>query len=52
MGEIGLVPTAGAVAGALEAFDGIRRYTLPMKDSAAAKAMGVGKLKGDRSRFR
>lgn len=52
VGEIGLVPTAGAVAGALEAFDGIRRYTLPMKDSAAAKAMGVGKLKGDRSRFR
>ena len=52
VGEIGLVPTAGAVAGALEAFDGIRRYTLPMKDSAAAKALGVGKLKGDRSRFR
>jgi xanthine dehydrogenase molybdenum-binding subunit len=52
VGEIGLVPTAGAVAGALEAFDGVRRYTLPMKDSAAAKAMSVGKLKGDRSRFR
>ncbi|MCZ6727271.1 MAG: selenium-dependent xanthine dehydrogenase, partial [Acidobacteria bacterium] len=33
VGEIGLVPTAGAVAGALEAFDGIRRYDLPMKDS-------------------
>jgi selenium-dependent xanthine dehydrogenase len=52
VGEIGLVPTAGAVAGALEAFDGIRRTTLPMKDSAAAKAMSVGKLKGDRANWR
>jgi selenium-dependent xanthine dehydrogenase len=43
VGEIGLVPTAAAVAGALEAFDGIRRYTLPMKDSPAARAMSVGK---------
>jgi xanthine dehydrogenase molybdenum-binding subunit len=42
VGEIGLVPTAAAVAGALEAFDGIRRYTLPMRDSAAARAMSVG----------
>jgi xanthine dehydrogenase molybdenum-binding subunit len=39
VGEIGLVPTAGAVAGALYKFDGIRRYTLPMKDSSAAKAI-------------
>ena len=31
IGEIGLVPTAGAVANALYAFDGIRRYKLPMK---------------------
>ena len=46
VGEIGLVPTAGAVAGALEAFDGIRRYTLPMKDSPAAQAMSVGASKG------
>jgi CO/xanthine dehydrogenase Mo-binding subunit len=45
VGEIGLVPTAAAVAGALEAFDGIRRYTLPMKDSPAARAMSVGKKK-------
>jgi xanthine dehydrogenase molybdenum-binding subunit len=45
VGEIGLVPTAGAVAGALEAFDGVRRTTLPMKDSPAARAMGVGKGK-------
>jgi len=39
VGEIGLVPTAAAVASALEAFDGIRRTTLPMKDSPAARAM-------------
>ncbi|HRC55648.1 MAG TPA: molybdopterin-dependent oxidoreductase, partial [Kofleriaceae bacterium] len=45
VGEIGLVPTAGAVAGALAAFDGIRRYQLPMKDSPASRAMSVGKLK-------
>ncbi len=45
VGEIGLVPTAPAVAGALEAFDGIRRYVLPMKDSAAAKATGVGRIR-------
>ncbi len=38
IGEAALVPTAGAVAGALYAFDGIRRTTLPMKDSAAAVA--------------
>ncbi|MFQ5505293.1 MAG: selenium-dependent xanthine dehydrogenase, partial [Planctomycetota bacterium] len=45
VGEIGLVPTAGAVAGALAAFDGVRRRTLPMKDSAAARAMRVGRIK-------
>jgi selenium-dependent xanthine dehydrogenase len=45
VGEIGLVPTASAVAGALEAFDGIRRYTLPMKDSPAARAMSVGRIR-------
>jgi xanthine dehydrogenase molybdenum-binding subunit len=37
VGEIGLVPTAGAVANALYRFDGIRRYALPMRDSAAAR---------------
>jgi xanthine dehydrogenase molybdenum-binding subunit len=42
VGEIGLVPTAAAVAGALDAFDGIRRRTLPMRDSPAARAMSVG----------
>ena len=39
VGEIGLVPTAGAVAGALYKFDGIRRFKLPMKDSPAARAI-------------
>ena len=38
VGEIALVPTAGAVAGALHAFDGVRRTRLPMKDSPAARA--------------
>ncbi len=38
VGEAALVPTAAAVAGALYAFDGIRRTTLPMKDSPAALA--------------
>lgn len=31
LGEIGLVPTAAAVGNALCQFDGIRRYSLPMK---------------------
>lgn len=31
VGEIGLVPTAAAVANALYQFDGVRRYRLPMK---------------------
>ena len=35
-GEIGLVPTAGAVAAALYSYDGIRRTSLPMQDSPAA----------------
>ncbi|MHB8873375.1 MAG: selenium-dependent xanthine dehydrogenase [Myxococcaceae bacterium] len=43
VGEIGLVPTAGAVANALYRFDGIRRTSLPMKQSPAAKAMSVGR---------
>ncbi len=45
VGEIGLVPTAGAVAGALYAHDGVRRFRLPMKDSPAGKAISVGKIK-------
>ncbi|MBI5837701.1 MAG: selenium-dependent xanthine dehydrogenase [Candidatus Eisenbacteria bacterium] len=44
LGEIGLVPTAAAVAGALEAFDGVRRTVLPMKDSPAGRAMSVGRI--------
>ncbi len=36
VGEIGLLPTAPAVAAALYRHDGQRRLTLPMKDSAAA----------------
>ncbi|MBI4576839.1 MAG: selenium-dependent xanthine dehydrogenase [Planctomycetes bacterium] len=53
VGEIGLVPTAGAVAGALEAYDGVRRYTLPMKDSPAARALSVGRIRstGDPARW-
>jgi hypothetical protein len=35
-GEIGLVPTAGAVAGALYSFDRIRRVRLPLDDAPAA----------------
>ncbi len=46
VGEIGLVPTAAAVAGALARFDGVRRTTLPMKDSPAARALSVGKIRG------
>jgi selenium-dependent xanthine dehydrogenase len=38
VGEIGLVPTASAAAGALRQFDGTWRTRLPMKDSAAARA--------------
>ena len=37
VGEIGLVPTAGAVAAALHAFDGVWRRSLPMSDSPAAR---------------
>jgi xanthine dehydrogenase molybdenum-binding subunit len=34
VGEIGNIPTAGAVANALYQFDGIRRYELPMRKKA------------------
>ncbi|MEW6209385.1 MAG: selenium-dependent xanthine dehydrogenase [Acidobacteriota bacterium] len=43
VGEIGLVPTAPAVANALYKYDGIRRFTLPMKDSPAARAIRGGR---------
>jgi len=36
VGEIGCVATAGAVAGALYSYDGIRRFRLPMDDAPAA----------------
>jgi len=39
VGEIGCVATAGAVAGALHSFDGVRRVRLPMDDSAAAQPL-------------
>ena len=46
VGEIGLVPTAGAVAGALYSYDGIRRYRLPMQDApAAAPSVPKGRRK-------
>jgi xanthine dehydrogenase molybdenum-binding subunit len=35
VGEIGLVPTAGAVGAALHAFDGVWRSTLPMRATRA-----------------
>jgi selenium-dependent xanthine dehydrogenase len=45
VGEIGLVPTASAVASAIASFDGNYRYRLPMKGSAASRAMSVGKIR-------
>ncbi len=39
VGEIGLVPTAPAIAGALYRYDGVVRRRLPMSDSPAALAI-------------
>ena len=39
VGEIGLVPTAPAVANALYQHDKVRRLSLPMRDSSAARAL-------------
>ncbi|MCH7752818.1 MAG: molybdopterin-dependent oxidoreductase [Planctomycetes bacterium] len=39
VGEIGLVPTAPAIAGALYRYDGVVRRSLPMRDSPAARAI-------------
>jgi len=47
VGEIGLVPTAGAVAGALHAFDGKRRHVLPMSDALAAAPSVPKSRRGD-----
>jgi xanthine dehydrogenase molybdenum-binding subunit len=38
VGEAALVPTAAAVRAALQAYDGVHRTRLPMKDSPAARA--------------
>ncbi len=46
VGEIGLVPTAPAVAGALYRYDGIVRTRLPMKDSPAARAILSKRARG------
>ncbi len=43
VGEIGLVPTAPAVANAFYSYDGKRRYTLPMKDYQWRKRKEKGK---------
>jgi len=43
VGEIGLVPTAAAVAGALAAFDGVHRTALPMRDAPAAPGTRPGR---------
>jgi xanthine dehydrogenase molybdenum-binding subunit len=39
VGEIGLVPTAPCIAGALYKYDGVVRTRLPMRDSPAAQAI-------------
>jgi xanthine dehydrogenase molybdenum-binding subunit len=39
VGEAAAVPTAAAVAGALHAYDGVRRTQLPMLDSPSARAL-------------
>ena len=45
VGEIGLVPTAPAIAGALYQYDGAVRRQLPMRDSPAAEAITKPKRK-------
>ncbi|MBI3929782.1 MAG: selenium-dependent xanthine dehydrogenase [Armatimonadetes bacterium] len=52
VGEIGLVPTAAAVAGALLEFDGQPRYRLPMKETPASRALSVGRMRGSREEWR
>ncbi len=50
IGEIGLVPTAAAVAGALAAFDGVRRTALPMTDAPASPRRRAARRTGDSGR--
>lgn len=52
VGEIGLVPTAGAAAGAAHAYDGVWRTRLPMKDTAMAKAAHPRAVRGAAARTR
>ena len=49
VGEIGLVPTPGAVAGAVAAFDGVRHFALPMKTSSTGRACSVGRIRSKSS---
>ena len=48
VGEIGLVPTAGAVANALYQFDGVRRYQLPMRIPRRGLVKKVNGRNGDK----
>jgi aldehyde oxidoreductase len=41
IGEIGLVPTAGAVANAFTQYDGLRRYNLPLRLSDSGKSCSL-----------
>ena len=55
VGEIGCVATAGAVAGALHSYDGLRRFHLPMDDAPAAAPSvpkARSKVKGQRSKVK
>jgi xanthine dehydrogenase molybdenum-binding subunit len=45
VGEIGLVPTAPCIAGALYKYDGVVRNRLPMKESPAAMAITKPKVR-------
>ncbi len=49
VGEIGLVPTAPAIAGALYQFDGVVRKQLPMRDSSAALAIARPQRKSQKT---
>lgn len=49
VGEIGLVPTAPAIAAAIHSFDRVWRNVLPLRDTEAAKAMGVKPSKAARA---
>jgi hypothetical protein len=39
--EVAVMPVAGAIAGAAQAHDGLSRTRLPMRDTAAARGVGV-----------